>query len=129
MFYSQGFPGGASGKESLLMPETWVPSLGWEDSPGIGNGNPLQYSCLEISMDREAWWATVHGVAKSRTQLSDFCVCLCVCVCVCVCQCLEESRCPRNMSKFIVIYLVRSKEELVKRMSRNKGSIVKRKLR
>ena len=54
---------------------------------------------------------------------------LCVCVCVCVCQCLEESRCPRNMSKFIVIYLVRSKEELVKRMSRNKGSIVKRKLR
>ena len=38
-------------------------------SSGIGNGNPLQYSCLEIPMDRGAWWATVHGVAKSRTQL------------------------------------------------------------
>ena len=36
-----------------------------------GNGNPLQYSCLENPMDREAWQATVHGVAKSRTQLSD----------------------------------------------------------
>ena len=41
-------------------------------SPGEGNGNPLQYSCLENPMDRGAWWATVHGVAKSRTQLSDF---------------------------------------------------------
>ena len=41
-------------------------------SPGEGNGNPLQYSCLENPMDRGAWWATVHGVAKSRTQLSNF---------------------------------------------------------
>ena len=41
-------------------------------SPGEGNGNPLQDSCLENPMDRGAWWATVHGVAKSRTQLSDF---------------------------------------------------------
>ena len=40
-------------------------------SPGAGNGNALQYSCLENSMDREAWWATVHGVAKSWTRLSD----------------------------------------------------------
>ena len=39
-------------------------------SPGEGNGNPHQYSCLENSTDRGAWWATVHGVAKSRTQLS-----------------------------------------------------------
>ena len=39
---------------------------------GEGNGNPLQYSCLENPMDGEAWWATVHGVAKSRTWLSDF---------------------------------------------------------
>ena len=38
-------------------------------SPGEGNGNPLQYSCLENPMDRGAWWATVHGVAKSRTRL------------------------------------------------------------
>ena len=45
---------------------------GLERSPGEGNGNPFQYSGLENSMDRGAWWATVHGIAKSRTQLSDF---------------------------------------------------------
>ena len=39
---------------------------------GEGNGNPLQYSCLENPMDGEAWWAAVHGVVKSRTRLSDF---------------------------------------------------------
>ena len=39
-------------------------------SPGEGNDNPLQYSCLENSMDRGAWWATVHGVAKSWTRPS-----------------------------------------------------------
>ena len=41
-------------------------------SPGEGNDNPLQYSCLENPMDGEAWWAAVHGVAKSRTRLTDF---------------------------------------------------------
>jgi len=41
-------------------------------SPREGNGNPLQYSCLENSMDRGAWWAIVHGVTKSRTQLSNY---------------------------------------------------------
>ena len=45
---------------------------GWGRSSGEGNGNPLQYSCLENSMDGGAWWATVHGVAKSRTRLSNF---------------------------------------------------------
>ena len=45
-----------------------IPGLG--RSPGEGTGNPLQYSCLENPMDRGAWWATVHGVAKSHTQLS-----------------------------------------------------------
>ena len=40
---------------------------GWERSPGKGNGNPLQYSCQEKPMDREAWQATVHRVAKSQT--------------------------------------------------------------
>ena len=45
-----------------------IPGLG--RSPGGGNGNPLQYSCLESSMDRGAWQATIHGVAKSQTHLS-----------------------------------------------------------
>ena len=40
---------------------------GWGRFPGVGNDNPLQYSCLENFMDRGAWWATVRGVAKSRT--------------------------------------------------------------
>ena len=53
------------------MQETRVRSLGWEDSPGEGNGNPLQYSCRENPMDGEAWWAAVHGVTKSRKPLSD----------------------------------------------------------
>ena len=47
-----------------------IPELG--RSPGEGNGNPLQYSGLGNPMDRGAWWATVQGVAKSRTRLSDF---------------------------------------------------------
>ena len=40
-------------------------------SPGVGNGNPLQYSCLENYMDGGVWQATIHGVSKSQTQLSD----------------------------------------------------------
>ena len=66
-----GFPGGSVGRES-----SWnagdpglIPDSG--RSPGEGNGYSLQYSCLENSMDRGAWWATVHGVAKSPTQLRD----------------------------------------------------------
>ena len=47
-----------------------IPGLG--RSPGEGNGNPLQYSCLEKPMDRGVCWATVHGVTKSWTRLSDF---------------------------------------------------------
>ena len=39
-------------------------------SPGVGNGNPLQFSCLEDPIDREAWWAAVHGVTKGQTRLS-----------------------------------------------------------
>ena len=54
------------------MQETWVQSLGWEDPLEKRNGYPLQCSCLENSMDRGAWWATVHGVTKSQTRLSDF---------------------------------------------------------
>ena len=49
--------------------ETLVRSLVWEDPPGGGNGNLLQYSSLENSLGRGAWWATVHGVTKSQTRL------------------------------------------------------------
>ena len=44
---------------------TWVQSLCWERSPGVGNGNPLQYSCLGNPTDRGAWQAAVHGVIES----------------------------------------------------------------
>ena len=54
----------------LSRDESLIPVLG--RSPGGGNGNPLQYSCLENSMDRRAWWAIVHRVSKSRTWLSDW---------------------------------------------------------
>ena len=52
----------------------WDPGLipGMGRSPEEGNGNPLHYSCLENSMDGGAWWATVHGVTKGQTRLSDF---------------------------------------------------------
>ena len=60
-----------SGKESAYSVghQSLIPGSG--RSPGEGNGNPLQYPRLENPMDRGAWWATVHGVAKSQTQLSD----------------------------------------------------------
>ena len=64
---SYGFPGGSDGKMSARNAGDLgsIPGLG--RSPGEGNGNRLQYSCLENSMDGGAWWATVHGVEKSWT--------------------------------------------------------------
>ena len=53
-----------------------LPGLG--RSSGEGNGNPLQYSCLENPTDKGAWQATIHGVAKSQTQLSNKLYCYCV---------------------------------------------------
>ena len=60
-----------SGKEPTCQAGGVGVISGWEDPSGKGNGNPLQCSCLENPMDRGAWWATVHGVAESQTQLSD----------------------------------------------------------
>ena len=68
----KGFPGGSELKASACNVGDLgsIPGLG--RSPGERNSNPFQYSCLENPMDRWAWWATIHGVAKSQTQLSDF---------------------------------------------------------
>ena len=66
------FPGGSEVKESVCNAGDLGLIPVWGRSPGEGNGNPLQYSCLENPLDGGALWATVHGVAKSRTQLSDF---------------------------------------------------------
>jgi len=69
-----GLPYGSAENHLPAMQEAWetqIRSLGQEDFPGGGNGTPLQYSCLKNLMNRRAWWATVHGVAKSQTRLSD----------------------------------------------------------
>ena len=71
--YTRDFPGNSDSKESASNARDprdlgLIPGLG--RFPGKGNGSPLQYSCLEDSMDRGAWRATVHGVTKSQTWLS-----------------------------------------------------------
>ena len=62
---------GSYGKESDCNARDGGSIPGSKRFPGEGNGNPLQYSCLENSMNGGAWWAAVHGIAKSQTQLSD----------------------------------------------------------
>ena len=66
-----GFAGGSDGKESTCKAEHPGSIPGWGGSPGEGNGNPIQDSCLGDPMDRGAWRAAVHGISKIRTRLSD----------------------------------------------------------
>ena len=66
VFTYRGFPGGSEGKASAY--NAGDPGLG--RSPGEGNGNPVQYSCLENPMDREAWQATNHGVSRVGHNLT-----------------------------------------------------------
>ena len=68
--FTECFPGGSEDKVSTCKAGDLgsIPGLG--GSPGEGNGNPLQYPCLENLMDRGAWWAAVHGVSKSWARLS-----------------------------------------------------------
>ena len=60
-----GFPGGSVVKNPPVNAGDVGSITGLGRSPGEGNGNPLQYSCLENPMDRRTWWATAHGVSKS----------------------------------------------------------------
>ena len=67
-----GVPGGSDVTASACNVGDLGSISGSGRSAGEGNGNPLQYACQENPRDRGAWWATVHGVAKSQTQLSTF---------------------------------------------------------
>ena len=69
---TEGFPGGSEVKASAWNAGDQGSIPGSGRSPGEGNGNPLQYSCLESPMDGGTWQATVHGVTKNQTRLNDF---------------------------------------------------------
>ena len=69
MYIHRKFPRTSVGKESVCNTGDPDSIPGWERSPREGNGNPLQYSCLENPMDRGAWWATVHVVARVSHNL------------------------------------------------------------
>ena len=69
--FALDFPGGSDGKESAYNTGDTGLVAGSGRSPGERNGNPLQYTCLENSMDGGVWWGSVHGVTKSWTRLSD----------------------------------------------------------
>ena len=71
MVYTLDFPAGLDDKEFACNAGDPGSIPGLERCLGEGNGNPIQYSCLENLMDRGAWWAIVHGVANSRIRLSD----------------------------------------------------------
>ena len=69
------FSGDWDGQESARNARDTGSVSGLERSPGGGHDNPLQYSCLEKPMHRGAWWATVHGISKSQTRLSNYQTC------------------------------------------------------
>ena len=72
LMFDKNVPDGSDSKESACNMGNLGLIPGWRRSPGEGNGNPFQYSCLENSMDRGAWQATVRGVTKSWSRLSDY---------------------------------------------------------
>ena len=89
---------GSDGKASACNVGDPGSILGLGRSPGEGNGNPLQYCCLDNSMDGGALWATVHGVAKSRIQLSDF-----TSLIKSLCALLISGRCPIRVFSITVL--------------------------
>ena len=87
-----------------LIPESWI-------SPGWENGNPLQNSCLESPMDREAWWAMAHEVAKSQTWLSNW-------ACVYVYIIIHKAQCyPCLHIAFSLVYVLKVHLDVKKKMS------------
>ena len=105
-----GFPGGSNGKESVCNAGDldWIPGPG--RSPGEGNGNPLQYSCLENSMDRGVLWAIIHGVTKSWTWLSDWQAHIRICIFIylymhILLTMLKEKKCRFNDYQIICSFL------------------------
>ena len=72
LYLEKGFPGGSDGKESAFNAGDPHSIPGRERSPGEWNGNPLHYSCPENPTKREAWQATIHGVTKNWTRLSNW---------------------------------------------------------
>ena len=72
LHHQVGFPGSSEVKVPVCNggDQDLIPELG--RSPGEGNGNPLQYFCLENPLNGGAWWATVYGIARSQTRLRDF---------------------------------------------------------
>ena len=93
------FPGGLYYKESVCNSGDPGSIPGSGRSPGEGSGNLLQYSCYETSMDRGAWWATAHGVAKSCTQVSDLCYYYHLTKC---CQIISQSQTPLHSHQLAV---------------------------
>ena len=80
VYVYMGFPSGSDGKASTCNAADLGSIPGPGRSPGEEIGYPLQYSCLENLMNRKVWWARVHGVTKSWTQLSNQHLCVCVCI-------------------------------------------------
>ena len=93
-----GFPGGSDGKESACSAGEPGSTPGSGRIPGEGNGNPLQYFFLENPMDWGAWWAIVHGVAKSRTWLRSFHFTLHKVICI---KCLATVYVPQGLQMFV----------------------------
>ena len=89
-----GFPGGLDGKISACSAGDPIPGslIPWSRrSSGEGNGNSLQYSCLDSSMDGGAWWATIHRVAKNRTLLKRLSCCSVTQSCLTLCDSMDSS--------------------------------------
>ena len=109
IYIISSFPGGSDSKESACNSGDLGLSPWSGRSPGEGNGSPLQYSCLENSMDRGAWQATVYGVRKSCTKLSDFHTFTFTCI-ICYIYKTDNKDSTGNYTQYSVITTCMGKE-------------------